>query len=58
MHEQVIIFNKTILNIFHNFIPYQIIDNKDPHWMNDEIKTLIKRKNWLYQTEEIRQPRL
>ena len=36
-------------NIFHNFIPNALIyDDKDFAWMNDEIKTLIKRKNWLY----------
>ena len=28
-----------------------ICENKDPPWMNDEFKTLIKRKNWLYQRQ-------
>ena len=52
VHEQVIPVNKTILNIF-NFIPNKLIvcDDKDPPWMNNEIKTLIKRKNWLYQRQ-------
>ena len=50
VHEQVELFNKTLLNIFHNFIPNKIIlcDDKDPPWINGEIKNLIKRKNWLF----------
>ena len=41
VHEQVELFNKTLLNIFHNFILIKIIvyDDRDPPWMNDEIKT-------------------
>ena len=51
MNEQVELFNKTLLNIFHNFIPNKIIlcDDKDPPWINGEIKKLIKRKNWLFE---------
>ena len=51
MHEQVELFSKTLLNIFHSFIPNKIIlcDDKDPHWMKGKIKNLIKRKNWLFQ---------
>ena len=46
-------FNKTLLNIFQNFIPNKIIvcDDRDPPWMNDEIKKMIKRKNWLFQSQ-------
>ena len=53
VHEQVELFNKTLLNIFHNFIPNKIIlcDDRDPPWMNDEIKKMIKRKNWLFQSQ-------
>ena len=55
MHEQVEIFKKTLLNIFHNFIPNKIIlwDNKDPPWMKGKIKKKkkIKRKNWLFQCQ-------
>ena len=53
VHEQVELFNKTLLNIFPNFIPNKIIlcDYKDPPWMNEEIKNLIKRKNWLFQCQ-------
>ena len=47
------LFSKTLLNIFNNFIPNKIIlhDDKDPPWMNDEIKKLINRKNWLFQCQ-------
>ena len=46
VHEQVILFNKTVFNSFHNFIPNKLIrDDKDPPWMNGEIKILIKKKN-------------
>ena len=50
VHQQVEIFNKTLLNIFHNYIPNKFIfcDDKDPPWINEEIKTLIHRKNSLY----------
>ena len=49
MHEQVELCNKTLLNIFHNFIPNKIIlcDDKDP-WMNYEIKKLIKNRKELF----------
>ena len=53
VQKQVELFNKTLLNIFHNFIPCKIIlgDDKDPAWMTDKIKNLIKRKNWLFQCQ-------
>ena len=43
LHQQVEIFNKTLLNIFHNYIPNTFIlcDDKDPPWINEEIKYLI-----------------
>ena len=49
MHEQVELFNKTLLNIFHNFISNKIIlcDDKDP-WVNYEIKKLIKNRKELF----------
>ena len=53
VHQQVEIFNKTLLNIFHHYIPNKFIlcDNKDPPWINEEIKSLIHRKNSLYQRQ-------
>ena len=51
-YEQFELFNKTLLNIFHNFIPNKIIvyDEGHPLWMNDEMKKMIKGKNWLFQS--------
>ena len=53
VHEQAELFNKTLLNIFNNFIPNKIIlcDDKGSSWMNAEIKKLIKRKIWLFQCQ-------
>ena len=40
VHEQVCIFNQTLMNIFSNNIPLLLIkiDDKDPPWMNEYIK--------------------
>ena len=37
-------FNEIILNIFRNYIPNKFItcDDKDPVWMNENIKSKIK----------------
>ena len=53
VHQQVEIFNKTLLKFFHNYIPNKFIlcGNKDPSWLNEEIKSLIHRKNSLYQRQ-------
>ena len=42
VHEQVHFFNKTILNIFHNYVPNKTIlcNDKDPPWFNNEIRIL------------------
>ena len=44
--EKASILTKTILNIMSNFIPNEIvtIDDRDPPWVNDKIKSLIKNK--------------
>ena len=49
MHEKVELFNKP----FFNFIPNKIIlfDDKDRPWKNDEIKKMMKRKNWLFECQ-------
>ena len=54
INEQVILFNRTILNIFHNVIPNKIIlfDERDPPWMNDRIKHLIKQKRAIFHTQK------
>ena len=37
VHEQVFIFNNTLMNILTNYIPnkYIIIDDKGPPWMDE-----------------------
>ena len=46
INAQVTAFNETILNVFWNYVPnkYITIDDKDPVWMNENIKTKIKEK--------------
>ena len=50
INEQVAAFNETTLNVFQNYVPnkYITIDDKDPVWMNENIKTKIKEKNTFY----------
>ena len=42
-------FDKTFLNIYHNYIPNEFIlcDDKNPPGINEEIKSWIHRKNYL-----------
>ena len=51
INAQVAAFNETILNVFRNYVPnkYITIDDKDPVWMNENIKTKIKEKNIFHQ---------
>ena len=50
VHQQVNIFNKTIINIFSNFIPNKLVtfDDKDPPWMTEKVKEKIKWKHKFY----------
>ena len=54
INEQVILFNRTILNIFHNFISNKIIlcDDRDPPWMNEKIKHLINKKKAIFRKQK------
>ena len=47
--EKVNIFNKTVLDILHNFIPHEtfLVDDKDPPWLTKTIKNLINKKTVL-----------
>ena len=49
-NAQVTVFNESILNIFRNYIPNKYItcDDKDPVWMNENIKSRIKFKNLFF----------
>ena len=50
VHELVHFFNKTTLNIFHNYIPNKTIlcNDKDPPWFNNEIRKILTKKNEIF----------
>ena len=50
--KKVCYFTETLLNIIHNFIPHEriVCDDRDPPWMNGEIKNLINEKNLAYKS--------
>ena len=50
VHQQVNIFNKTIINIISNFIPNKLVtfDDKDPPQMTEKLKEKIKWKHKVY----------
>ena len=52
VNEQLYLFNKTMFDIFDNFIPNRNIlcNDKDPLKFNNQIKTLIEKKNSLYKS--------
>ena len=47
----VFLFNRTIKNVFSNYIPHEIIicDDRDPPWINNRVKELIHEKNDTFQ---------
>ena len=47
VEEKIYFFTKTLLNIFQNFIPHEttICYDRDPPWINKEIKKLMTEKN-------------
>ena len=54
VHDQVSIFNNTLINIFSNYIPhkYVTIDDRDPPWMTEIIKNKIKAKSSIYKSNK------
>ena len=50
LNAQVIALNETILNIFRSYAPnkYITVDDKDPVWMDEIIKSKMKAKNKPY----------
>ena len=50
--EKVYFFTKTLLNIIQNFIPHETIicDDRDPPWINKEIKKLMIKKNLAFKS--------
>ena len=51
VEKQVNILNDTLFNIFSNFVKSKVItvDERDPPWINEEIKCKIKSKNKTFQ---------
>ena len=51
VEKQVNILNDTLFNIFSNFARSKVIkvDDRDPPWMNEEIKCKIKSKTKTFQ---------
>ena len=51
LNSQVVTLNETILNVFRNYVPNKCItiDEKDPVWMNEIIKSKMETKSKLYQ---------
>ena len=52
VNNKVHMFNKTIKNIMSNYIPHETItcDDRDPPWINKDIKQLILDKNHAYKS--------
>ena len=50
VHEQVVIFNQTLMDIFSNYLPNTLItaNDKDPPWMNEYIKRKILSRKKLH----------
>ena len=53
VHQQVNLLN-IILNVFANFVPNKVItcDDRDPPWINDNIKNKIRWKNSMYKNHK------
>ena len=51
LNSQFVTLNETILNVFRNYVPNKCItiDEKDPVWMNEIIKSKMETKSKLYQ---------
>ena len=50
IHDQLKLFNETIVNIVSNYIPNKFIicNDRDPPWLNDHIKHLINLRNEIF----------
>ena len=51
VEKQVNILNDTLFNIFSNFVRSKVItiNDRDPPWINEEIKCEIKSQNMTFQ---------
>ena len=52
VNTQVKLFNEILTNIFTNFVPNKLItvDDRDPPWVTENIKKLLKDKNYISNT--------
>ena len=52
VNEKVNLFSKTIKSIIRNCIPHETVtcDDRDPPWVNSDIKELIPKKNQAYKS--------
>ena len=50
--KKVYFFTKTLLNIIQNFVQHEIIicDDRDPPWINKEMKKLVVENNLAFKT--------
>ena len=50
INDQLVLCNETIVNIMSNFIPNETMtfDDRDPLWINKNIKNMINYKNAIY----------
>ena len=50
--KKVCYFTEMLLNIIHNFIPHKriVCDERDPPWINNEIKRAINERNSAYKS--------
>ena len=49
VHDQVLAFDQVLMNIFTCYVPkkYKSLDDQDPPWINDHIKSKIQQKDFL-----------
>ena len=60
--DMIFLLNKTIKNIISNYIPHETVtfDDRDPPWINKNVKQLILEKNEMYKkyVNENKDPRI
>ena len=50
VNQQVIIFNRSVMNVFSNFVPNKFVtfNDREPPWMTSNIKDKINYRNNIY----------
>ena len=51
INDMIFLFNKTVKDIISNYIPHETVtfDDRDPLWINKNVKQLILEKNEMYE---------